>query len=330
MAIPVLSAEMEDFLDLYEMNVRSPVFKTAALVDSWQDIDDLLLPALWPSLPSPVVQDADAENMKRSNKKSTSSLRWKKWRRKETERKRQHRYRERLRVERETLGNEVEILFRELEKLKEDITQKQIWSSVIVSPIKSCWLSATTSEKEKLLHSERERQRLEAAVNMQAAYIEHLRELVPDDSLDTEVGQSKSQASLTCGPTRSESEQAAAKAKRELGSEAYASTRERSLQILRGGAQATAELPTRATVRDTNEENEPHVDGVVHSVYGATDELDVELIRVDQPSSDTRSYWVKATLYYTRSTVTNGGKQRRALPGYSPRSRLTYRIWRAI
>ncbi|KAG3004645.1 hypothetical protein PC119_g15552 [Phytophthora cactorum] len=146
----------------------------------------------------------------------------------------------------------------------------------------------------------------------------------------TRTSPSKSQASLTCGPTRSESEQAAAKAKRELGSEAYASTRERSLQILRGGAQATAELPTRATVRDTNEENEPHVDGVVHSVYGATDELDVELIRVDQPSSDTRSYWVKATLYYTRSTVTNGGKQRRALPGYSPRSRLTYRIWRAI
>ncbi|KAG6956366.1 hypothetical protein JG687_00010651 [Phytophthora cactorum] len=71
------------------------------------------------------------------------------------------------------------------------------------------------------------------------------------------------------------SAETAAKAKRELGSEAYASTRERSLQILRGGAQATAELPTRATVRDTNEENEPHVDGVVHSVYGATDELDV-------------------------------------------------------
>ncbi|KAG3027775.1 hypothetical protein PC120_g5237 [Phytophthora cactorum] len=318
MAIPVLSAEMEDFLDLYEMNVRSPVFKTAALVDSWQDIDDLLLPALWPSLPSPVVQDADAENMKRSNKKSTSSLRWKKWRRKETERKRQHRYRERLRVERETLGNEVEILFRELEKLKEDITQKQIWSSVIVSPIKSCWLSATTSEKEKLLHSERSIgssrpacQKLQSVTEspvVTTLWLNLGESVKVACTRGTRTSPSKSQASLTCGPTRSESEQAAAKAKRELGSEAYASTRERSLQILRGGAQATAELPTRATVRDTNEENEPHVDGVVHSVYGATDELDVELIRVDQPSSDTRSYWVKATLYYTRSTVTNGGK----------------------
>ncbi|KAG2771435.1 hypothetical protein PC116_g7522 [Phytophthora cactorum] len=52
-------------------------------------------------------------------------------------------------------------------------------------------------------------------------------------------------------------------------------TRERSLPILRGEAQADAKLLTRATVRETNEENEPHVDGVVHFVYGATGDLDV-------------------------------------------------------
>ncbi|KAF1791387.1 hypothetical protein GQ600_20653 [Phytophthora cactorum] len=175
MAIPVFSAEMEDFLDLYEMNVRSPVFKTAALVDSWQDIDDLLLPALWPSLPSPVVQDADAdaENMNRSNKKSTSSLAG----RSGGESRR-----------RGSANTDIERDCVELEKLKEDITQKQIWSSVIVSPIKSCWLSATTSEKEKLLHSERERQRLEAALTCKQR-ISSIFAACTGCSLDTEIGQ---------------------------------------------------------------------------------------------------------------------------------------------
>ncbi|KAF1784823.1 hypothetical protein GQ600_24040 [Phytophthora cactorum] len=173
MAIPMLSTDMDGFLDLYEMTISSPVFKNASLVDSWQDVD--------------VVQDTDY--VTKSNERCTPLLGSKKRRRQEAERNRQRRYRQRLRVERETLENEVDSLSRELEQLKKGIADKQAWASEAIPPIESCWLTATTSEKEKLLHSERERQRLEAAVNMQAAYIEHLRKLVPDDSLDTEVGQ---------------------------------------------------------------------------------------------------------------------------------------------
>ncbi|KAG2874582.1 hypothetical protein PC116_g18157 [Phytophthora cactorum] len=181
----MLSTDMDGFLDLYEMTISSPVFKNASLVDSWQDVDGSLLS--WPSLPPPVVQDTDY--VTKSNERCTPLLGSKKRRRQEAERNRQRRYRQRLRVERETLENEVDSLSRELEQLKKGIADKQAWASEAIPPIESCWLTATTSEKEKLLHSERERQRLEAAVNMQAAYIEHLRKLVPDDSLDTEVGQ---------------------------------------------------------------------------------------------------------------------------------------------
>ncbi|ETL88104.1 hypothetical protein L917_12795 [Phytophthora nicotianae] len=184
MADSMISGEMDDFLELYGMTVTSPSFKTTSLLDSYQEIDSSLIPTLWSSLPPPVAQNADYAN--KSDEKNTSSLGSKKRRRQETERNRQRRYRQRLRVEREMLENEVEKLSRELEQLKEAFRRRRAPISATVPSIESCMYSETLDEKEKRLLSER--QLLQATVNMQAMYIEHLHKLVPGASLDTEEG----------------------------------------------------------------------------------------------------------------------------------------------
>ncbi|KAF4035083.1 hypothetical protein GN244_ATG12852 [Phytophthora infestans] len=183
MAVPMISADVDDLLNMYDMSVTSPVFKNAALIDSYQDVDGSLLS--WPSPSSPIAQDSVYVN--RFHGKKASSLSSKKRQRQETERNRQRRYRQRLRNEREMLENEVNILSRQLERVKEDFVQRQNWCTTTVSPIESSSLSVTVDESEKRRLAKCEHQQLQATVKMQAAYIEHLRMLVPGGSFDDEA-----------------------------------------------------------------------------------------------------------------------------------------------